>query len=117
MQIIRARRFQMNRPVTVTRYWEDMPVQSVAGRCHVLNQNGLGAEISDELYVGEVVRLELAPARGVYATVRNARGNHYGLQFLCMTEGQHKAINGLCEACAIEQANQQEEQLEARPWR
>lgn len=117
MQVVRPYRFQMNRPLTVTRYWEDTPVSHVAGRCHVLNQNGLGAEISDQLYVGEVVRLELAPAGGVYATVRNARGTRYGLQFLCLTDGQHKAITRLCDACAMEQAENQEQPAEVRPWR
>ncbi len=117
MQFVRARRFSLNRPVMVTRYWDDMPVRNVAGRCHVVNQNGLGAEISDQLYVGEVVRLEFSSARGVYATVRNARGNRYGLQFLCLTDWQHKAITGLCEACALEQANSEESQPEPQPWR
>jgi hypothetical protein len=117
MQTIRAPRFQTDRSVTVTRYWEDMPVRRVAGRCHVLNQNGLGADISDELYIGEVVRLELPPARGVYASVRNSRGNHYGLQFLCLSDSQDRAINRICEACAIEQMDKQPSQPEARPWR
>ncbi len=117
MQIIRPRRLSLNRPLTVTRYWEDMPVRSVAARCHVFNQNGLGAEIAEHLYVGEVVRLEMSPVRGVYATVRNARGNRYGMQFLCLTDNQHRAITGLYEACAIEQANQKQPEPEARPWR
>lgn len=117
MQVIRAPRFYTNRPLTVTRYWEETPVGNVAGRCHVLNRRGLGAHINDQLYVGEVVRLDLSPARGVYATVRNARGDRYGLEFLCLTEGQHKAIIGLCDACAIEQASSEQRPPEVRHWR
>lgn len=117
MQIIRAPRFQTDRSVIVTRYWDDMPVRRVAGRCHVLNQHGLGAEISDELYVGEVVRLELSPARGIYATVRNSRGNRYGLQFLCLSDSQDRVINRICEAYAMEQPESQASPPEARPWR
>jgi PilZ domain len=117
MQTIRAPRFHANRPLTVTRYWEDTPVRNVAGRCRVVNENGLGAEISDQLWVGEVVRLELSFARGIYATVRNARGNRYGMEFLCLTDNQHKAINRLCEACALEQTGTNERPPEVRHWR
>lgn len=117
MQIVRASRFHTNRSLTVTRYWEDTPVRSIGGRCHVLNVRGLGAEISDQLYIGEVVRLELSPARGVYATVRNARGNRYGLEFLCLTENQHKAIDRICDACALEQPDRKGHPPEVRPWR
>ncbi len=98
MQIRRAPRFSTNQPLTLVRFWEDTPIRKVHGRCDVVNRNGFGGTVSDQLYVGEVVRLEMPPMlRGVYASVRNVRGLQHGLEFLLLSDGQHDAIRRLCE--------------------
>jgi hypothetical protein len=102
MEVHRKQRFPLDRAVTAARYWEEMPIGKIHGRCRVINERGLGAQFAEQLYVGEVMRLELPPARGVYASVRYARGNYYGLGFLYVSERQEKAIRQICETCALE---------------
>ncbi len=102
MQVLRKERFPLERAVTAARYWEETPIGKIHGRCQVINERGLGAHFAEQLYIGEVVRLELPPARGVYASVRYTRGNYYGLGFLFVTERQEKAIQQICEVCALE---------------
>ncbi len=102
MQTRRKERFPLERAIIAARYWEEIPIGKIHGRCQVINERGLGAHFAEQLYIGEVLRLELPPARGVYASVRYARGDYYGLGFLLLTDRQHKAVQQICETCALE---------------
>jgi hypothetical protein len=58
----------------------------------------MGANIARELYVGEVVRLELPRLARIYASVRYIHGSEYGFEFAFMDHAQRSAIRGLCQA-------------------
>ncbi|MGZ4813282.1 MAG: PilZ domain-containing protein [Terriglobales bacterium] len=93
-------RYQLDRSLTAVIFWDEMPIRRVHGRCHVLGEGGMGVRLADQLYVGEVVRLEMPPVIGLYAAVRNTRGTDHGLEFLYARDGQRQAVQGLCQACA-----------------
>ncbi len=97
MRTRRFPRFAVDLPITLLTFWEDTPIAKVHGRCHLLGEGGLGATIAHELYVGEVVRLELPRIAGVYASVRNMRGNQYGFAFAFTDYRQRQAIQDYCE--------------------
>lgn len=90
-------RYIIDRPLTATMFWEETPVRKVRGQCHVLGEGGLGATLPDDLYMGEVVCLEMPPISRVYARVRNIRGARKGFEFLLLGDGQRQAIRRLCE--------------------
>src|SRR6185437_14868958 len=73
-------RFEVNRPVTAILYWESAPPVLISGRCHSLSEGGLGATMSQQLRVGEVVNLEVA----------------HGFEFVLVRDNQRAAIRRLC---------------------
>lgn len=103
MQTGRAPRYATDRALSAVRFWEDTPVRTVHGRCHVVSRRGLGATVADQLYIGEVVRLDLPPILRVYASVRNISGARHGFEFLFLTDSQQRAIQRLCDACLPQQ--------------
>ena len=103
MQSRRFPRYPINRPLKATIYWEDNPIRKVHGRAVMVGEGGLGARLADQLYLGEVVRLEMPPMPALYAMVRNTRGTEHGFEFLYSRDGQRRAINELCAAVAEEQ--------------
>ena len=103
MQSRRFPRYAVNRPLKATVYWEDQPIRKLHGRALVVGEGGLGARLTDQLYLGEVVRLEMPPMPAVYATVRNTRGTEHGFEFLYSRDGQRRAVSELCAAVAEEQ--------------
>ncbi len=103
VQTRRFPRYAIDRPLKVVIFWNDSPIRRVHGRATVLGQGGLAARLADQLYIGEVVRVDMPPIRSMYATVRNARGTDHGLEFLYSREGQRDAVNTLC---ALAEANQ-----------
>ncbi len=98
MQTRRFPRYAVDRPLTAVLYWEETPIRRVHGRCRILAEGGLGATLADELYLGEVVRLEIPPALNVYASVRDTRGNHHGFEFLFLNDRQRQIIRHLCNS-------------------
>ncbi len=98
MQTRRFPRYAIDRPLKVVVFWNDCPIRKIHGRALVLGKGGLGARLADQLYVGEVVRLEMPPVHHMYATVRDARGTDHGFEFLYARDGQHSTVNALCEA-------------------
>ncbi len=98
---LRTRRFpryQVDLPVTLIKYWDDKPIAKARGRCHVLAEGGLGATVSaHDLYIGEVVRLEMPQLANVYASVRSNHGNRCGFEFVFMDESQRRTIRRFCE--------------------
>ena len=103
MQSRRFPRYPINRPVNATVYWEDIPIRKLHGRAVMVSEGGLSARLADQLYLGEVVRLEMPPVPALYAMVRNTRGTEHGFEFLYSRDGQRRAINELCAAVAEEQ--------------
>jgi hypothetical protein len=93
-------RYAIDRSLTAIVYWEDVPIRKVHGRCHTLGEGGVAATLTDQLYVGEVVRLDMPPLSGIYAAVRNTRGTEHGLEFLYSRDGHREAIKNLCAAAA-----------------
>ncbi len=91
-------RFEVDLPVILTKYWEDVPTGKAHGRCHILAEGGLGATIMDDFYMGEVVRVEVPRVISSYATVKNNRGRRYGLEFVFVDETQRRAIRRFCDA-------------------
>jgi len=91
-------RYEVDLPVTLLTFWDDMPIAKGHGRCHRLSEGGLGATVSRELYVGEVVRLGLPRIPSIYASVRYIHGCRYGFEFAYMDEGQRRAIRQICDA-------------------
>ena len=88
-------RVEVNRPVTAILYWESAPPVHIPGRCHSLSEGGLGATMSQQLRVGEVVNLEVAHGVRVYAEVRNLNGFAHGFKFVLVRENQRAAIQRL----------------------
>ncbi len=96
MKSRRFPRYDVDRPLTAIVYWDDHPIRKVHGRCQVVGEGGLSASLADQLYVGEVVRIDMPPVPSVYATVRDARGTLHGFEFLYSREGQRHAVQELC---------------------
>lgn len=90
-------RVEVNRPVTAILYWESSPTVLIPGRCHSLSEGGLGATMSQQLRVGEVVNLEVAHGVRVYAEVRNLSGFAHGFEFVLVRENQRAALRRLCQ--------------------
>jgi PilZ domain-containing protein len=97
-------RYPIDRPLKATVYWEDQPIRKLHGRALMVGEGGLGAWLTDQLYMGEVVRLEMPPIPPLYAMVRNTRGTQHGFEFLYSRDGQRRAITELCAAVAQEQS-------------
>lgn len=93
-------RCSVDRQVTAVVFWDETPIRKVHGSCRVLGEGGMGAHLADQLYVGEVVRLDMPPVHGLYAAVRNTRGTDHGFEFLYTRDGQRQAVQNVCEACA-----------------
>lgn len=102
MRTRRSPRFDVDLPVRLIKFWDETPVAKTSGRCHVLAEGGLSATVAQDLYIGEVVRLEVPRLARLYASVRDVRGHRYGFQFLYMDEGQRRAVRRFCDACAAE---------------
>ncbi len=90
-------RYAVERPLRITVYWEDTPIRRAHGICHVLGEGGLGATVADDLYLGDVVSVEMPPISRTYARVRNIHGIRKGLEFLQLTTTQRQAVRRLCE--------------------
>ena len=90
-------RYIVERRLKIVVFWEDTPIRTVHGNCHVLGEGGLGATVYDELYLGDVVALEMPPVSRTYARVRNIRGMQKGFEFLQLSDTQRQAVRQLCE--------------------
>ena len=103
MQTRRYPRYPIDRPLNAIVFWEDLPIRKLHGRAVIVGEGGLGATLTDQLYIGEVVRLEMPPVPAIYAMVRSTCGTEHGFEFLYSRHGQRQAVNALCAAMAEEQ--------------
>ncbi len=104
---VRTRRFpryEVDMPLMVTKFWDETPISKAHGRCLCLGEGGLGGILTHELYVGEIVRLEVRRLGKVYASVRSMRGNQYGFEFVLMDDAQRRSIRRFLDAQAAERA-------------
>jgi hypothetical protein len=72
------------------------------GRTNELGQDGVGATLSGELVVGEVVSMEFPIPVSPYhlkvrAIVRYSAGLRCGFEFLIVTEEQRETLGRVCE--------------------
>ncbi len=93
-------RYDLDRPLNVVVFWDDIAVRTIHGRCRVLGEGGLAATISDQLYIGDVVSLDLYPIAKTYGSVRCVQGSYHGFEFLFTSDTQRRAIKRLCDSCA-----------------
>lgn len=75
---------------------------AIWGRTNEIGQDGLGATLTEELAVGEVVSMEfpiqVAPYRvKVRAIVRYAKGLRCGFEFLVLSEDLRDTLRRACE--------------------
>lgn len=75
------------------------------GRTSELGQDGVGATLSGELKVGEVVSMELPIPVTPYflkvrAIVRYSEGLRCGFEFLIVTDEQRETLRRVCEMLA-----------------
>jgi hypothetical protein len=87
--------------------FRDGVTTSLWGRTSEFGGDGLGATLTGELHVGEVVSMEFAipfPPMAIKARaiVRYASGMRCGFQFLVLTSEQRTAVQRLCDLLATE---------------
>lgn len=72
------------------------------GRSTELGRDGIGATLTADLEVGEIVTLEIPLPLSTHpleirAIVRYCYGLHYGFEFLTLTEMQRETLGRVCE--------------------
>jgi PilZ domain len=72
------------------------------GRSTELGRDGIGATLTADLELGEIVTLEIPLPLStrpleIRAIVRYCYGLHYGFEFLTLTEMQRETIGRVCE--------------------
>jgi len=76
--------------------------RSCWGRTTELGQDGIGATLTADLELGEIVTLEIPLPLSPYplkirAIVRYCDGLRYGFEFLTLTEAQRETVRRVCE--------------------
>jgi len=97
-------RYRMDVHIQVAAFREGGNV-TLWGRTSELGQDGVGATLTGELTLGEVVSMEFPIPVSPYlvkvrAIVRYSQGLHCGFEFLIMTEEQRHTLNRVCEMLA-----------------
>ncbi len=89
-------RYVVDRSVSALLQWEGSPYLTLAGRCRVMSEGGMGIVLPQQLNIGQVVFLELANALRVYGAVRNLHGFTHGFEFVLLRDAQRSSIRRLC---------------------
>ena len=92
----RYARHKVDRPIRVAICGCE-PYSNIAGRCREVGEGGLGATMSDQLYPGGIVTVELAPRLKVYAAVRFLRGFYHGFEFVFVRDRDREKIKQFCK--------------------
>lgn len=79
--------------------------RSCWGRSTELGQDGIGATLTGNLEIGEIVTLEIPLPLSPYpmkvrAIVRYRNGLHYGFEFLTQNENQRDTVRRVCQVLA-----------------
>ena len=77
------------------RVYEEMNV-GIRGRWKTFGEGGLGAQMSEQLRSGEVIRFELSPSLKVYAAVRYCQSFYHGFEFVLLKDRQKAEIVRMC---------------------
>src|SRR5687767_1535220 len=98
----RYQRYPTDTRVRVRVYLDEYLVSTFDGRCRQLARGGMGAQLPDQLRVGDCVLIELARAVSAYATVRYVNGFYHGFEFTLVRENARGYIDKICEQHAKE---------------
>jgi hypothetical protein len=84
------------------RMFQSTEFRSCWGRSTELGRDGIGATLTADLQVGEIVTMEIPLPLStrpleIRAIVRYCHGLSYGFEFLTLTEIQHETIGRVCE--------------------
>lgn len=91
----RYTRYPVNKSLVAHRVYDEMSV-SIRGRWQSFGEGGAGAQMSEQLRTGEVIRLELTPSLKVWAAVRYCRAFYHGFEFVLLRDKQRADIKRLC---------------------
>jgi|SRR3954453_2220187 hypothetical protein len=91
----RYTRYPVNKSITAYRVYEEMTI-SIRGRWQSFGEGGAGAQMSEQLRTGEVIRLELSPTLKVWAAVRYCHAFYHGFEFVLLREKQRADIKRMC---------------------
>jgi len=85
--------------------FQDGEFRSCWGRSTELGQDGIGATLTGELEIGEIVALDIPLPLSPYplkvrAIVRYRQGLRYGFEFLTLSDNQRDMICRVCEMLA-----------------
>jgi hypothetical protein len=75
--------------------YEEMNV-GIRGRWKTFGEGGLGAQMSEQLRSGEVIKFELSPSLTVYAAVRYCQSFNHGFEFVLLKDRQKAEIMRMC---------------------
>ncbi len=90
-------RYRLDLPIVATIEHKNGPTSFILGRCHVLNEGGVSALMTQPLVPGQVVTLCLWNLITLDASVKNVRGLEHGFEFVFHTDGQRQEIEELCD--------------------
>ena len=89
-------RYRLDLPIVATMDHKNGPTTFILGRCHVLNEGGVSALMTQPLVPGQMVTLCLWNLITVDAAVKNVRGLEHGFEFVLRTDAQRQEIEELC---------------------
>lgn len=98
----RYQRYRTDTPVRVRVYIDEYLTSTMVGRCREVARGGLGAQLPDQLRIGDCVVVELARAVTAYATVRYVNGFYHGMEFTLVRDNARGYIDKLCDQHAKE---------------
>jgi hypothetical protein len=87
------------------RMFQDGEFRSCWGRSTELGQDGIGATLTGDLEVGEIVSLDIPLPLSPYpvkirAIVRYRQGLRYGFEFLTLSANQRDTVRRVCDMLA-----------------
>ena len=91
-------RYSTDKPMQAQIYWWDHIANHVRGRMRQFGEGGMGALMTDQLAVGQIISVTLAHNLTVYAAVRYMRGYHHGFEFVMVTDRQREGIRQICQS-------------------
>jgi PilZ domain len=88
-------RYALDKPLVAYRVYEEMNV-GIRARWRTFGEGGLGAQMSEQLRSGEVIKFELSPSLKVYAAVRYCQSFYHGFEFVLLKDRQKAEIVRMC---------------------
>jgi hypothetical protein len=79
----------------------DRSAPPLQGRCTVVSEGGLGATLTGNVPLGDIVSLDLyfpdtRDTVRAWATVKDSRSPNFGMEFFSLGEGQRAVIKHFC---------------------